>query len=40
MICALFKYGGGGQIKNSKMDGACSTYGREGKCVQSFGEET
>jgi len=30
----------GDQIENSEIDGACSTYGVEERCVQGFGGET
>jgi len=29
-----------GQIKGDEMDGECSTYGGEERCVQGFGGET
>ena len=36
----LTKYCPGDQIKKNKMDGACSTYGGEERCIQGFGGET
>jgi hypothetical protein len=30
----------GDQIKKNEMGGACSTYGREERCIQVFGGET
>jgi hypothetical protein len=40
MIFILIKYYSGGQIKKNEIGVACDTYGREGKCIQSFGGET
>jgi hypothetical protein len=33
------EYYAGGQIKESEVDGECSTYGRKERCIQSFGGE-
>jgi hypothetical protein len=33
----LTKYYLGDQIETNEMGGACSTYGREERCIQSFG---
>jgi hypothetical protein len=30
----------GDQIKNNDMDKACGTYGRQARCIQSFGKVT
>jgi len=40
MIVFLTQYCSGDQIKKNEMDGACSTYGGEERCIQDFGEET
>jgi hypothetical protein len=31
---------GGDKIKKNDMGGACSTYGRQERCIKSFGGET
>ena len=36
----LTKYYSGDQIKKKEMGGACSTYGGQERCIQSFGGET
>jgi hypothetical protein len=36
----LTKYYLGDQIKKKEIGGACSTYGREERCIQGFGGET
>jgi hypothetical protein len=39
MICTLRHYYLGDEIEN-EIGGACSIYGKEKRCVQSFVEET
>jgi hypothetical protein len=40
MICTPHQVLFGGKIENNEMDGACSTYGGEERCIQGLGEET
>ena len=40
MIVLLTKYFSDVKIKNNEMDEACSTYGREERCIQDFSGET
>jgi len=37
---AIPQYCSGDEIKKNEMGGACSTYGREERCIQSFSGET
>ena len=36
----LTRYSYGDQVEKREMDGACSTYGEEERCVQGLGRET
>jgi len=40
MICTPHHYYSGDEIEKNEMGGACSMYGKENSCVQSFGGET
>ena len=40
MIGTPQKYYSGDQIKRNEMGGACSTYGRQQRCIRGFGGET
>ena len=40
MICALTQHCSGDKIENNDVGGTCSTYGREERSIQGFGEET
>ena len=37
MICTGHQILSGDQIEKNEMDGACSTYGGEERCIQGFG---
>jgi hypothetical protein len=37
ITCTLHQYYSGDQIKEDEMGGACSTHGRDEKCIQYFG---
>ena len=37
MYLLFTKYYMGDQIKNNEMGGACSTYGKQERCIQGFG---
>jgi hypothetical protein len=40
MHCTSHQYNSGDQIKKIKIGAACSTYGREERCIQGFSGET
>jgi hypothetical protein len=40
LLCTPHKYYSGDQIKKNEMGEACSTYGRQKRCIQDFGRET
>jgi hypothetical protein len=39
MLCTHQILYSGDEIKKNELDGACSTYGREERCIQGFGGE-
>ena len=40
IICTHHQILFGDQIENNEMDGACSTYGGEKRCIKGFGGKT
>ena len=40
MICTAHHVLLGDQVKKGEMGGACSTYGRQARCISDFGGET